>query len=174
MQGGGDRINNSICELVEWCCRTFARLAEDPAFHFSIKLQPGDIELLHNPTVLHSRSDVVDGEVTCSHLRWPVQHCSFETTDVAPDGSKVYCASRITSSHCITTTLLLSQASAMPAAADWPRPWTLCSCQSLSAIMFVCPMVGRSVQPPRLQTILHDIIWPDACQASSHMLAFRH
>lgn len=26
-------------------CRTFARLAEDPDYHFSVKLEPGDIEV---------------------------------------------------------------------------------------------------------------------------------
>ena len=49
------------------CCRTFARLAEDPAFHFSKVLQPGDIEILHNPTVLHSRGEIEDGEVCAAH-----------------------------------------------------------------------------------------------------------
>ena len=51
-------------------CRTFARLAEDPAFHFSLVLEPGVVELIHNPTILHSRADVEDGEV-----RPAVLHC---------------------------------------------------------------------------------------------------
>ena len=45
------------------CCRTFARLAEDPTFHFTEILEPGTIEVVHNPTILHSRGDVTDGEV---------------------------------------------------------------------------------------------------------------
>ena len=46
-----------------WACRTFARLAEDPAFHFSEILEPGTIEVIHNATILHSRGDVEDGDV---------------------------------------------------------------------------------------------------------------
>ena len=30
-------------------CRAVAKLAEDPEFHFSAKLEPGDLELIHNP-----------------------------------------------------------------------------------------------------------------------------
>ena len=30
-------------------CRAVAKLAEDPDFHFSSKLEPGDLELIHNP-----------------------------------------------------------------------------------------------------------------------------
>lgn len=41
-----------------------ATLAEDPEFHLSKKLQPGDIEIIHNPTIFHARSEVVDGEVS--------------------------------------------------------------------------------------------------------------
>ena len=44
-------------------CRTFAGLAEDPTFHFRQVLNPGDIEIVHNPTILHSRGNVDDGEV---------------------------------------------------------------------------------------------------------------
>ena len=40
-----------------------AKLAESPDFHFSSKLVPGDIEIVHNPTIFHSRGDVFDGEV---------------------------------------------------------------------------------------------------------------
>lgn len=49
--------------LINACRRTFARLAEDPKFHFSQILNPGEIEIIHNPTILHSRGDVQDGEV---------------------------------------------------------------------------------------------------------------
>ena len=38
-------------------------LAENPAFHFSHTLQPGDIEWVHNPSILHSREPYTDGEV---------------------------------------------------------------------------------------------------------------
>lgn len=54
-----------LTQLLRRCCRTFAKLAEDPAFHFSKLLEPGDIEILHNPTVLHARAEVEDGEVCC-------------------------------------------------------------------------------------------------------------
>ena len=40
-----------------------AALAEDPKFHLTKKLLPGDIEIIHNPTIYHSRGDVADGEV---------------------------------------------------------------------------------------------------------------
>ena len=32
-----------------WHARAVAKLAEDPDFHLSLKLEPGDIELIHNP-----------------------------------------------------------------------------------------------------------------------------
>ena len=57
-------------------CRAVATLAEDPEFHLSKKLQPGDIEIIHNPTIFHARSEVVDGEVRAckpdgaSHFSW--------------------------------------------------------------------------------------------------------
>lgn len=35
-------------------CRAVAKLAEDPEFHMILKLEPGDIELIHNPYVLPS------------------------------------------------------------------------------------------------------------------------
>lgn len=51
--------------ITEWTLhRTFARIAEDPAFHFSKVLVPGDIEIIHNPTILHSRGDIFEGEVS--------------------------------------------------------------------------------------------------------------
>jgi alpha-ketoglutarate-dependent taurine dioxygenase len=40
-----------------------ASLAEDPQFHLALTLQPGDIEIIHNPTIFHARSDIHDGEV---------------------------------------------------------------------------------------------------------------
>lgn len=43
--------------------RAVAKLAESPEFHISRKLLPGDIEIVHNPTIFHSRGDVQDGEV---------------------------------------------------------------------------------------------------------------
>lgn len=51
-----------LTPLQEEAVWTFARLAEDPAFHFSQILEPGTIEVIHNPTILHSRGDVFDGE----------------------------------------------------------------------------------------------------------------
>ena len=45
-------------------CRTVAAIANDPEFHLSLKLQPGDIEIIHNPSTFHSRTKVVDGEVS--------------------------------------------------------------------------------------------------------------
>ena len=44
-------------------CRAVAKLAESPEFHLSKVLQPGDIEIVHNPTIFHSRGDIFDGEV---------------------------------------------------------------------------------------------------------------
>ena len=44
-------------------CRAVAALAEDPEFHFAQTLEPGTIEWIHNPSIMHSRSEVVDGEV---------------------------------------------------------------------------------------------------------------
>ncbi len=41
-----------------------AALAEDPNFHLSLQLQPGDIEWIHNPTTFHARTDVIDGVVS--------------------------------------------------------------------------------------------------------------
>ncbi len=43
--------------------RTFAALAEDPKFHLQHTFQPGEIEIISNQVVLHSRGDVYDGEV---------------------------------------------------------------------------------------------------------------
>lgn len=44
-------------------CRAVAALAEDPEFHFAELLEPGTIEWIHNPSIFHSRTEVVDGEV---------------------------------------------------------------------------------------------------------------
>ena len=49
-------------------CRAVAALAESPEFHLSKKLQPGDIEIVHNPTVFHSRGEVIDGKVSITML----------------------------------------------------------------------------------------------------------
>lgn len=49
-------------------CRAMAALAESPEFHLSKKLQPGDIEIVHNPTIFHSRGEVIDGEVSFAVL----------------------------------------------------------------------------------------------------------
>ncbi len=42
--------------------RAVASLAEDPEFHISRVLEPGDLEIIHNPTIFHARSDIHDGE----------------------------------------------------------------------------------------------------------------
>ena len=59
-------------ELHALFCRTFARIAEDPEFHFTKLLEPGDIEIIHNPTILHGRDEVEDGEVTPLLCCWVV------------------------------------------------------------------------------------------------------
>lgn len=43
--------------------RTYAAIAEDPEFFLQKKLQPGDIEWIHNPTIHHSRTEVHQGKV---------------------------------------------------------------------------------------------------------------
>lgn len=55
-----------------------AKLAESPEFHISRKLVPGDIEVVHNPTIFHSRADVQDGEVSALQFQ---TECT--TVDVA-------------------------------------------------------------------------------------------
>ncbi|KAK9809629.1 hypothetical protein WJX73_008948 [Symbiochloris irregularis] len=79
---------------------TFAKLAEDPEYHITIKLQPGDIELLHNPTVCHSRAEVSDGEAPEEKrhlLRWwfaqppernprPIAKSYAPRSNVGPEG----------------------------------------------------------------------------------------
>lgn len=49
-------------------CRAVAALAESPEFHLSLRLQPGDIEIVHNPTIFHSRGEVIDGQVSLTCL----------------------------------------------------------------------------------------------------------
>ena len=39
----------------------FDRLANDPALHFLMSLQPGDVQLVHNHTLLHDRTAFSDG-----------------------------------------------------------------------------------------------------------------
>ena len=36
------------------------RIANDPAFHIEMRFQPGDVQLLNNGTVLHSREEYAD------------------------------------------------------------------------------------------------------------------
>jgi alpha-ketoglutarate-dependent taurine dioxygenase len=38
----------------------FDQLANDPALHFQMELQPGDIQLVHNHTLLHDRTSFED------------------------------------------------------------------------------------------------------------------
>lgn len=39
----------------------FESLAEDPQFHFSLRLEPGDLQIVNNHTVLHARTAYQDG-----------------------------------------------------------------------------------------------------------------
>lgn len=48
--------------------RAVAALAEDPEFHFAQRLEPGTIEWIHNPSIMHSRTAVVDGEVSSASV----------------------------------------------------------------------------------------------------------
>ena len=47
-------------------CRTFAAIAEDPKFHLTQTFVPGDIEIISNQIILHSRGDVENGTVRLS------------------------------------------------------------------------------------------------------------
>ncbi len=54
-------------------CRSVATIAEDPKFHLAKTLQPGDLEIIHNPTIFHSRGDIFDGDSHAEKrhlLRW--------------------------------------------------------------------------------------------------------
>ncbi|KAK9863979.1 hypothetical protein WJX84_007599 [Apatococcus fuscideae] len=71
--GNFHEINQELSPKQEEAIWAVAKLAEDPDFHFSLKLEPGDLELIHNPSTLHSRSDVYDGEAPYQKrhlLRW--------------------------------------------------------------------------------------------------------
>ena len=48
--------------------RTVQALAIDPKLSIHFLMQPGDIQLLHNTTVLHGREAFQDGEVGSLHL----------------------------------------------------------------------------------------------------------
>ena len=56
-------LNDMLHDICAWHYRAVASLAESPEFHLSKKLQPGDIEIVHNPTIFHSRGEVFDGGV---------------------------------------------------------------------------------------------------------------
>ncbi|KAL3155553.1 hypothetical protein ABBQ38_011107 [Trebouxia sp. C0009 RCD-2024] len=63
----------TLTPLQEEAVWAVAKLAESPEFHISKKLQPGDIEIVHNPTIFHSRGQVIDGETPREKrhlLRW--------------------------------------------------------------------------------------------------------
>ena len=50
-------------------CRAVAKLAEDPEFHMTLKLEPGDIELIHNPYAFVS--DIVsDADASTGQCMW--------------------------------------------------------------------------------------------------------
>ena len=46
----------------------FDTLANDPALHFLMRLQPGDVQLVHNHTLLHDRTAFVDTPQQRRHL----------------------------------------------------------------------------------------------------------
>ena len=48
--------------------REFEALADDPAFHLTVALEVGDIQLLNNHTVLHHRSAFVNDAARTRHL----------------------------------------------------------------------------------------------------------
>ena len=50
--------------LTSATARAVASLAEDPEFHLSRVLEPGDLEIIHNPTIFHARSDIHDGKAS--------------------------------------------------------------------------------------------------------------
>ena len=52
-----------MCSSTHGCIgRAVASLAEDPRFHLALTLQPGDLEIIHNPSIFHARSEIHDGE----------------------------------------------------------------------------------------------------------------
>jgi len=66
-------------------CRAVAALAEDPEFHLAELLEPGTIEWIHNPSIFHSRTEVVDGEVSIPALTGTTLFCNdaHSTSDSA-------------------------------------------------------------------------------------------
>ena len=66
-------------------CRAVAALAEDPEFHFAELLEPGTIEWIHNPSIFHSRAEVIDGEVSIPALTGTASLCNdaHSTSDSA-------------------------------------------------------------------------------------------
>jgi alpha-ketoglutarate-dependent taurine dioxygenase len=46
-------------------CRTVQAIALDPELHFRMVLEPGDIQWVHNTSMLHTRDGFTDGEVDC-------------------------------------------------------------------------------------------------------------
>ncbi|KAK9845169.1 hypothetical protein WJX84_011671 [Apatococcus fuscideae] len=84
--GNFHEISKQLSPIQEEAIWAVAKLAEDPEFHFSRKLEPGDLELIHNPTMMHSRSDVYDGETPLEKrhlLRWWV-HSDANDRPIAP------------------------------------------------------------------------------------------
>lgn len=53
-----------IFEMVHSMYRTFAAICEDPKFHISKIFVPGDIEIISNQVILHSRGDLENGIVS--------------------------------------------------------------------------------------------------------------
>ena len=47
-------------------CRTVQAIALDPELHFRMVLEPGDIQWVHNTSMLHTRDGFTDGEVGCA------------------------------------------------------------------------------------------------------------
>ncbi|DBB18065.1 hypothetical protein WJX82_011687 [Trebouxia sp. C0006] len=62
-----------LTPLQEEAVLAVATIAEDPKFHLAKTLQPGDLEIIHNPTIFHSRGDIFDGDSHAEKrhlLRW--------------------------------------------------------------------------------------------------------
>ena len=65
-------LKPAVCSSTLDCIgRAVASLAEDPRFHLALTLQPGDLEIIHNPTIFHARGDINDGEVRQGHIIAP-------------------------------------------------------------------------------------------------------
>ncbi|WP_299452269.1 TauD/TfdA family dioxygenase [uncultured Pigmentiphaga sp.] len=60
IEAGAKRIGQPLTSLEIEALDCFDELARDPKLHLDMELQPGDIQLCNNYTVLHSRTDFED------------------------------------------------------------------------------------------------------------------